>query len=63
METDEDKDQKEKENSDEDIKKEKDETTDDQKENRIFKSDIDDDAGSNSKIFYAYLYVHVLIYF
>ncbi|XP_076640146.1 phosphatase 1 nuclear targeting subunit [Colletes latitarsis] len=48
LETDEDKEQKEKENSDEEIRREKDETTDDQKENRIFKSDIDDDAGSNT---------------
>ncbi|XP_076685157.1 phosphatase 1 nuclear targeting subunit isoform X2 [Andrena cerasifolii] len=48
LETDEDKEQKEKENSDDDLKKEKEETTDDQKENRIFKSDADDDTGSNT---------------
>lgn len=55
LETDEDKEQKEKENSDEDAKKEKEETIDDQKENRIFKTDIDDDARSNSKSFYFHL--------
>ncbi|CAK9832319.1 Serine/threonine-protein phosphatase 1 regulatory subunit 10 [Anthophora retusa] len=49
LETDEDKEQKEKENSDEDVRKEKEETTlDDQKENRVFKADIDDDTGSNT---------------
>lgn len=48
LETDEDKEQKEKENSDDDVRKEKEET-DDQKENRVFKADVDDDAGSNSK--------------
>ncbi|XP_031843863.1 phosphatase 1 nuclear targeting subunit isoform X2 [Nomia melanderi] len=47
LETDEDKEQKEKENSDDDCKKEKEET-DDQKENRIFKPEADDDTGSNT---------------
>ncbi|XP_076752219.1 phosphatase 1 nuclear targeting subunit isoform X2 [Xylocopa sonorina] len=47
LETDEDKEQKEKENSDEDVKKDKEEISDDQKENRIFKAD-DDDTGSNT---------------
>lgn len=55
LETDEDKEQKEKENSDDDLKKDKEETTDDQKENRIFKSDADDDTGSNSKILTSFL--------
>ena len=57
LETDEDKEQKERENSDEDAKKEKEETIDDQKESRIFKTDIDDDARSNSKLFYFYLLI------
>ncbi|XP_048265031.1 serine/threonine-protein phosphatase 1 regulatory subunit 10 isoform X1 [Bombus terrestris] len=48
LETDEDKEQKERENSDEDVKKDKEEMLDDQKENRIFKSDIDDDARSST---------------
>ncbi|XP_076281124.1 phosphatase 1 nuclear targeting subunit isoform X2 [Lasioglossum baleicum] len=46
LETDEDK-EKEKENSDDECKNEKEEA-EDQKENRIFKSDIDDDTGSNT---------------
>ncbi|XP_076661785.1 phosphatase 1 nuclear targeting subunit isoform X2 [Halictus rubicundus] len=46
LETDEDK-EKEKENSDDECKKEKEEA-EEQKENRIFKSDIDDDTGSNT---------------
>ncbi|KOX77965.1 Serine/threonine-protein phosphatase 1 regulatory subunit 10 [Melipona quadrifasciata] len=48
LETDEDKEHKERENSDEEMKKDKEEAADDQKENRIFKSDIDDDARSNT---------------
>ncbi|XP_043592182.1 serine/threonine-protein phosphatase 1 regulatory subunit 10 isoform X1 [Bombus pyrosoma] len=48
LETDEDKEQKERENSDEDVKKDKEEMLDDQKENRIFKSDVDDDARSST---------------
>lgn len=58
LETDEDKEQKENDNSDEDTKKVKEDTGDDQKESRIFKSDIDDDTGSNSKIFYLYSLIY-----
>ncbi|XP_078040250.1 phosphatase 1 nuclear targeting subunit isoform X2 [Augochlora pura] len=46
LETDEDK-EKEKDNSDDEGRKEKEET-DDQKENTMFKSDVDDEAGSNT---------------
>ncbi|KOC70522.1 Serine/threonine-protein phosphatase 1 regulatory subunit 10 [Habropoda laboriosa] len=48
LETDEDKEQKEKENSDEDVKKEKEETIEEPKENRVYKADIDEDTGSNT---------------
>ena len=37
------------------MKKDKEEAADDQKENRIFKSDSDDDARSNSKLHYLHI--------
>lgn len=45
------------------MKKDKEEVLDDQKENRIFKSDVDDDARSSSKYFtLIYRYLFIIIY-